>query len=137
MDFQSHDTTPIASSDRAFGLVMAAFFVFVGLWPIYPGGQLRLWALAVAAIFFAAALVVPHRLAVMNRLWMRLGTVLHGLITPIALGIVFFFVVLPVGLLMRVSGNRPLALDFDQAAKSYWTPREPPGPDPQTLSDQF
>lgn len=137
MDFQAHDTPPAGSSDRAFGGVMAAFFAVVGLWPLFGGGSLRLWALVVAALFALAALVAPRSLAGANRLWMKLGALLHAVVSPLALGIVFFLAVLPVGLLMRLFGKRPLPLTFDPAARSYWTPREPPGPDPQTFTNQF
>lgn len=125
------------SSDRMFGLVMAAFFGLLGLWPLWSGGAVRFWALAVAALFLTVALLLPSALAILNRLWMRLGLLLNRIVSPIALGIVFLLSVLPVGLMMRALGKDPLRLKRDPSANSYWIPRDPPGPDPKTMNHLF
>lgn len=125
------------STDRNFGFVMAAFLAIVGLWPLAFGGVVRVWALMPATVFLAFALLRPRALSGLNRLWMRLGVLLNRVVSPLALGAVFFLTVLPIGALMRLSGKDPLRLKYDPAAQSYWIPREPPGPDPQTLTNQF
>jgi len=68
---------------------------------------------------------------------MKLGDILHRIASPIALAILFYGVVTPTGLLMRLFGKDPLRLRFDREAKSYWIAREPPGPAPESLKDQF
>lgn len=127
----------VGSTDRNFGFVMAAFLVIVGLWPLAFGGAVRAWALLPAVVFLIFALLRPQALSGLNRLWMRLGVLLNRIVSPLALGAVFFLTVLPIGVLMRLGGKDPLRLKYDPAAKSYWIPREPPGPDPQTLTNQF
>lgn len=78
---RSHETK--RSSDRGFGLVFAAVFAVIGLWPLIGGGALRRWALAVVAAFLAVALVAPRLLGPANRLWTRFGLLLHRLGGPV------------------------------------------------------
>ena len=123
-------------SDRSFGLTFAGVFSIVGLWPLPGRGEVRLWALAIAAAFLLAALLVPTVLAPLNRLWLRFGLVLHKVTTPIILGAIFFLVVLPTGLLMRLFGKRPLKLHLERAAESYWVRREG-SLEPASMKNQF
>jgi predicted membrane metal-binding protein len=124
-------------SNRSFGIVFAAFFAIVGLLPLVLGGTVRIWALAIAIAFAVAGLLFPSLLAPLARLWARIGAFLHRVVSPIVLGVMFFLVVTPTGLLMRGFGKDPLRLKFDRTAESYWIPREPPGPAPDSLKNQF
>jgi len=133
----SRDEKIDGSSDRTFGLVFAAFFGLLGLLPLILGRAPRIWAFGVSGIFLLAALLFPSRLAPLNLLWQRLGLLLHRLVSPIALGIMFFLVITPMGLLMRATGKDLLRLRRDPAATSYWIERRPPGPAPESLKDQF
>lgn len=125
------------SSDRSFGLVFTVVFALIGFWPLFGGGPVRLWALALSAAFLLTALAWPTVLAPLNRLWFRFGLLLHRIVSPIAMGIIFFGAIMPMGLAMRALGKRPLRLDLDPDAKSYWIPREPPGPEAKSMSDPF
>ncbi len=127
-----------ASSDRSFGLVMAGFFAVVALWPVlHPPHIPRWWALGVATAFALVGLAWPERLAVLNRLWTRLGLLLSRVVTPIVLGLVFYVTVTPIGLAMRMLGKDPLRLRPSPDAKSYWIVREPPGPSAPSMTRQF
>jgi hypothetical protein len=125
------------SSDRVFGLVFAVVFLGVGLHPLVSGEAPRMWALVVAAGLVCVSLVKPTLLAVPNRLWMKLGLLLGALTSPIALGILFYGVFTPIALVFRTTGKDPLRLKRDPAATTYWLPREPPGPAPDSLTNQF
>lgn len=125
------------SSDRNFGLVMAAAFCVVAAVPILSGDAIRWWALGLAAAFAAAALVKPAALSGLNRLWMKFGLLLGRIVSPIALGLLFYGVLTPLGLMMRLSGKDPLRLKRDPAAQSYWQTRAPPGPPPDSMTNQF
>lgn len=125
------------SSDRSFGLVFAAVFLIIAAWPVIFRPGWRWWALAVAAIFLVIALVSPGVLAPLNRQWMKLGLLLAHIVSPIALGILFYLVFFPIGLLMRLFGADPLRLKIDRASSSYWVSRQPPGPPPQSMDRQF
>lgn len=126
-----------ASSERAFGLVFAAFFVLIGLFPLLRGRPMRLWAFPVAVIFLLAGLLLPVVLKPLNWFWMQLAVVLHKIMTPIVTGAMFFLIFTPIGLLMRAFGKDPLRVAYDPKSSSYWILREPPGPPPESMINQF
>jgi hypothetical protein len=126
-----------ASSDRAFGLVFASFFGAIGAWPLLHGGGLRSWALAVAACLAVLSFAAPGLLSVPNRLWTKLGELMARVVGPLACAILFFVCFVPLGWLMRRCGKDPLRLVRDPAARTYWIPRSPPGPEPGSLTRQF
>ena len=130
-------STSEGSSNRTFGLVFAAFFGFVAVLPAWRGEALRAWAAVTAAGFAVVALAAPHLLGPLNRLWMRVGSLLNRVVSPIALGVLFYAAVTPTGLLMRLFGKDPLRLRFDHEAPTYWIERVPPGPEPESLRNQF
>lgn len=125
------------SSNRSFGLVFVAVFVIVALLPLLHGHAVRLWSLGVAGLILLVALAVPDLLAPLNRLWMRFGMLLHHIVSPLVLGLMFFVVVTPMGVLMRLLGKDPLRLKRDAAASTYWVARTPPGPPPDSFDHQF
>jgi hypothetical protein len=127
------------SSDRSFGLVVAAFFAIVGLGPLLHGSlaSIRWWALGVTAVFLALALLWTAPLRPLNRLWLRLGLLISKIVSPIVLAMLFYATVTPVGVLMRAVGKDPLRLRRNAATASYWIPREPPGPAPDSMKNQF
>lgn len=135
-DFR-RDETVKAGSERGFGVVFAAVFAVVGLWPLIDGGAVRIWALVVAALFAAAAAVAPAALRPFNRLWFLIGLALHKVVNPLVMAILFYLTVTPTALLMRLAGKDPLRLKFDRGAKSYWIERTPAGPAPESMRRQF
>jgi predicted membrane metal-binding protein len=124
-------------SNRSFGLLFAGVFALIGLVPLLFGGVARLWAIVLAAAFLIVTLAFPRVLTPLNRLWMRFGLLLHRIVSPIVLGIMFFGVITPMGVLMRLFGKDPLRLRLDKGAGTYWIERTPPGPAPETFKDQF
>ena len=125
------------SPDRTFGLVIAGAFLVIAALPLLHAESPRWWALVVSAIFSGTALLKPVLLARLNRLWMKLGVLLGKVISPIALGVLFYCVLTPVGVLMRLTGKDPLRLKLDADADSYWITREPPGPPADSMTNQF
>jgi hypothetical protein len=125
------------SSDRSFGLVFACVFLIIAAWPLFQGAPPRWWAIAVSAIFSAFALVKPGALAPLNRLWTKLGVLLGRVVAPVALAILFYLVLTPIGVVMRLTGKDNLHLKRDPTAKSYWVLRQPPGPPPDSMTNQF
>ncbi len=133
----SREQEVTGSSDRAFGLAFAGVFCVLAFWPLARGGEVNIWLLGVAGGFFAVALLRPALLAPLNRLWFRFGTLLHRIVSPLVLAFIFFVVLVPIGLLMRLVGSRPLQLGFDHAARTYWITRNPAGPAPEAMRRQF
>lgn len=136
-DLTGHSSAPEGGSDRSFGLVFTAVFVVIGCLPLIKSGPVRLWALAVAAIFLGLALAVPKVLAPLNRLWMQFGLLLGRIVAPIVLFLVYAIAVVPTGLLMRLAGKDPMRRRFDSTAASYWVPRVPVGKPDRSMSNQF
>jgi energy-coupling factor transporter transmembrane protein EcfT len=125
------------SSDRNFGLVIAVVFLLISVGPLRHGHSPRWWALAVAGVFALVALVSPKLLARINWLWTKLGLLLGKVVSPIALGILFYAVLTPLAVVMRLRGKDPLRLKLDPATDSYWILRKPPGPPPDSMTNQF
>jgi hypothetical protein len=125
------------SSNRSFGLVFASVFLIVMAWPLFYGESPRWWALAVSIVFAAIALLKPVLLGGLNRLWTKLGLLLGAIVSPIALGVLFYGILTPLAVLSRLTGNDPLRLRRDATVKSYWISREPPGPPPDSMTKQF
>jgi len=125
------------SSDRVFGLVFAGVFLVIAVWPLVHGAPPRWWALVVSAVFGGIALLKPMLLARLNRLWMKLGILLGRIVAPVALAILFYGVFTPIGAVMRLAGKDPLRLKRDPHSPSYWLRRQPPGPAPDSLDQQF
>jgi hypothetical protein len=126
-----------ASSNRVFGWVFTAVFLIIGLWPLLSAGALRWWSLIVAALFMLVTVAAPALLALPNRLWLRFGLLLNRIISPIVLAFLFYVVVTPMGMLMRVLGKDSLRLRRADADASYWIKRDPPGPKPDSFHHQF
>lgn len=124
-------------SERGFGLLFAAVFAAVGLYPAFAGGAPRIWALAAAGAVLAAALARPEWLAPANRIWHRIGAAMHRVASPVVMAAIFFVVVTPTGLAMRALGKDPLRLRRDPDAESYWIHRDPPGPERESMKNQF
>ncbi len=125
------------SSNRSFGLVFAVVFGVVCLLPLLHAGAPRWWAAGVSLGFALVALAAPKLLTTPNRLWMRLGLLLGKVVSPIALGVLFYLILAPVGVVLRLTGKDLLSLKRSPHAKSYWMARNPPGPPPDSMTNQF
>jgi Saxitoxin biosynthesis operon protein SxtJ len=125
-------------SNRGFGLVMAGAGAVLALLALWSGrfAWTALWASA-ASGFALVAYAAPDRLALLNRAWFRFGLLLHRVISPVVMGLMFFGVVTPIGLLMRLFGRRPLALGFDRDAQSYWIRRTDGAFAPGSMRKQY
>ncbi len=125
------------SSDRAFGLVIAAFLFIVSLWPMIRGRNPREWAAGAGAVFLIAAWLSPKLLHPLNRVWTEIGRLIGRVTNFIILGVMFYIVFTPIAAFFKLVGRDPLRLKFDRDAESYWIPRNPPGPSPETMRNQF
>jgi ABC-type phosphate transport system permease subunit len=126
-------------SERKFGLVFFVFFALVGIAPLWhrAGGAMRVWALILAAIFLVLSLFWTVPLKPLNRGWLKFGLLLHAIINPVVMALMFYVVVTPFGIGMRIFGKKPLGLRRQPEATTYWVLRDPPGPAPETMKNQF
>ena len=107
------------SSNKSFGIVFFIVFIIISLYPLVNQEDIRIWSLVIAFIFFILALLNSKILTPMNKIWTRFGLFLGNFISPIVMGIIFFFVVTPIGLLMRLFGKDVLNLKKNKFS-TYW-----------------
>ena len=107
------------SSNKSFGIVFFIVFIIISLYPLLNQEDIRIWSLVIAFIFFILALLNSKILTPLNKIWTRFGLFLGNLISPIVMGIIFFFVVTPIGLLMRLFGKDVLNLKKNKFS-TYW-----------------
>lgn len=110
-------------SDRVFGLVWAAVFLLAGAAPLRHGHGARAWSVGLGAVFLAAAIFLPRVLRPLEAAWTRLGRTLHRVMTPVAIGVLWYLVFTPAGWLLRLFRKDPLRLGYDSAAGTYWMAR--------------
>jgi len=127
----------VTGSDRSFGVVMAVALAAVTVLNAWHSGRLWPWTGGLAALFLAAGLLRPSILNPLNLIWLRFGLLLHRAINPIVMALLFYGTVLPTSLVMRMMGRDLLRLKRQPDADSYWIARQPPGPSPETMKDQF
>lgn len=135
-DFARQDEV-VGSSDRAFGLTLAAACLLLGTIRLVLGHNYALWWLGAGLLLLGLALFWTAPLKPLNRLWLRLGLVLYRVVNPVVMLLLFVTTIIPIGALLRLAGKDPLRLRRDPATPSYWLPREPPGPDPKSMINQF
>lgn len=124
-------------TERAFGFVMAGACAIIAGINYWHAGQWWPWLAGVGAAFLAAAFLFPAMLKPLNVIWFKFGLLLHKIVNPLIMGLLFFVTVWPTGLVMRALGRDLLRLKRDPDAGSYWIVRQPPGPLPGSMKDQF
>ena len=113
------------SSNRSFGIVFFIVFLIVAIYPLINNADLRIWSLIISIIFLILGLINSKLLTPLNKLWFKFGIFLGKLISPIIMGIIFFFVVTPIGLILRIFGKDVLNLKKNNS-KSYWIKKNGP-----------
>ena len=106
-------------SNRNFGIVFFIVFLIIALWPLLKQNEIRIWSLIISFIFFVLGLINSRLLTPLNKLWFKFGILLGNIISPIVMGIVFFLVVTPTGLIMRFFRKDILKLKKN-TSDSYW-----------------
>ncbi len=107
------------SSNRNFGIVFFIVFLLIALWPLLKSGEIRIWSLTISFIFLILGLFNSSLLTPLNKAWFKFGIFLGNFIAPIVMGIIFFFVVTPTGILMKLFGKDLINLKKNNE-KTYW-----------------
>jgi len=110
----------IIRSNRSFGVVFFVVFLIISLYPLTYQEELRLWSLYVSLIFLLIGILIPFLLSPLNFLWFKFGLFLGKVVSPIAMGIVYFVVVFPTFLFIKIFKKNYLNLSYDKGKKSYW-----------------
>ncbi len=131
---RKHDVQ--GGSNRSFGITFFVALSLLGLLPLLGGGTPRWWLIGPGVAFLVLAFVYPSILTRPNQLWTKFGLLLHRIISPIIIGFMFYVVLAPIGLIMRLLGKDLLSKKFDPDARTYWISRTD-GPAPETMKNQF
>ena len=113
----------LKSSNKSFGILFFIVFTFYGVWPILGSGDLRIWSLAIGVFFLILGLLNSKLLSPLNIAWVKLGEILGRIVAPIVMGFIYFIVITPIGLFMRLIGKDLLRTKFLKN-NSYWIKRE-------------
>ena len=109
-------------TNKSFGIVFFLFFLIVSLFPLFNDGNIRIWSLIIAVIFLVLGILNSKILTPLNKIWFRFGILLGSFVSPIVMGVVFFAIVTPTSIIMRVLGKNLLNLKRDNK-KTYWIER--------------
>ena len=113
-------------SNKSFGIVFSIVFLLIAIYPLINSEGLRVWSLIIAIIFLFLGLINSKILTPLNKLWFKFGILLGKIVSPIIMGVIFFLVVTPIGLLMRLFGKDVLNLKLNKKESSYWVEKVGP-----------
>jgi hypothetical protein len=113
------------SSNRSFGIVFFIVFLLIALYPLLKGNDLRIWSLLISFIFLALGLINSKILTPLNKLWFKFGLLLGRFISPLIMGIIFFVVVTPIAIIMRLLKKDLLNLKYNKK-ETYWIDKSGP-----------
>ena len=109
-------------SNVTFGILFFIFFLIIGLYPLKSGGITRVWSIVLSLVFLIITIIKPNLFTFLNKLWIKFGLLLGKIISPIIMGLVFFLVVTPVGIFLKILKKDVMGLK--RGASSYWINRE-------------
>ena len=110
--------------NRSFGLLFFIVFLAFALWPLTKKGEINLYLISIALIFLILGLLNSKILTPLNKSWIKLGELLGRIIAPIVMGIVYFFILTPISLLVRLFGKDLIGMKFNNSLKTYWIKRK-------------
>jgi hypothetical protein len=128
---------PLLPSNRSFGWTFTTVFVLAGLYGLWRGGPALAALLGLALVTAVVTLTRDRWLEPLNRAWMMFGALLGRLVNPIVLGVIFYGLFTPIGVVMRLAGRDAMCRKFDATAASYWVRRDPPGPPEGSFRNMF
>lgn len=131
------ESSIVYPSDRKFGLTFAVVLLLLTAWALWKAAPWWGYSLTAAVILGVLGLAAPRSLRALNVSWMWLGQQLNRLVSPVVMGAIFFAVITPVALLMRLRGRDVLRRRLEPSERTYWIERNPPGPDIANFPRQF
>ncbi len=109
-------------SNVTFGILFFVFFLIIGFYPLISSEPIRIWSIIVSLVFLTLTIIKPNLFTFLNKLWIIFGILLGKIISPIVMGLVFFFVVTPIGIFVKILKKDVMGLKRE--ASSYWITRE-------------
>ena len=112
------------SSNRSFGLLFFIVFLIIGLWPLKNGESFNYYFIIISLIFLILGIINSSLLTPLNKLWVKFGEILGLVIAPIVMAIVYFIILTPISLIVRIFGKDLLGVNFSKKVNSYWIERK-------------
>ena len=122
------------TQNRSFGILFFIVFLALSLWPLTKNGELNIYLLSIAIIFLVLGLINSKILSPLNRTWIKFGEILGRIIAPIVMAIIYFIILTPISLIVRIFGKDLISLKFKKDLNSYWIKRNK---DLGTMDKQF
>ena len=113
------------SSNKSFGIVFSIFFLLISVYPLLNNDPIYYWSLFVSFIFLVLGLMNSKILSPLNLLWLKFGILLGKIVSPVVMGIIFFLVVTPISIILKIFGKDVLNLKFNNN-KTYWIVKDGP-----------
>ena len=132
-----HMKTATLPSNRSFGTLFVVVFGLFGAFSWWRSGAFHPWPFWLSGLTLAVTVAKPDWLGPANRAWMKLAELLHRAVSPVVLGVIFYGIFTPIGWGMRCAGRDAMKRRLEPATRTYWVERDPPGPDPAGLPNQF
>jgi hypothetical protein len=120
-------------SNKSFGIVFSVVFFIIAIFPILNNDNIRVWSLVISLIFLVLGLINSKLLSPLNKIWFKFGLILSKVVSPLIMGIIFFLVVTPIGILMRILKKDLLNLKYNNK-NTYWIKKKEPE---STMKNQF
>ena len=111
-----------SKNNITFGILFFIFFLIIGLYPLISNEPIRIWYIIVSSVFLIITIIKPNLFTFLNKLWIKFGILLGKIISPIVMGLVFYFVVTPIGILVKIFKKDVMGLK--RGKSSYWINRE-------------
>ena len=109
--------------NKSFGILFFIIFFIYGIWPIFNSNEIRIWSLVIAVVFFILVLFNSKLLVPLNIIWLKFGELLGEIIAPIVMAFVYFFVITPIAIIVRLLGKDLLKVKFNTKS-TYWISRD-------------
>ena len=109
-------------NNKSFGILFFIVFLLIAIWPLFASGPIRIWAIILSLIFLVLGVINSKLLTPFKKTWIKFGEILGKFIAPIVMGFIYFLIITPIGLFMRLIGKDLLSIKFDKE-KSYWIKR--------------
>jgi len=110
-------------NNRGFGLLFFIVFLLIGLWPLLKGDNPRIYFFPIAFLFLVLGIINSKILTPLNKLWIKFGEQLGKVIAPIVMALVYFIVLTPISLLIKLSKKDLLKVKFSNKLETYWIKR--------------
>ena len=120
-------------NNKSFGILFFIVFLLIAIWPVLESESIRVWSLAISIIFLVLGIINSKILSPLKKGWIKLGEILGKVVAPVVMGFIYFVVITPIGVLMRLFGKDLLNIKFNKN-KSYWIKKDDPKSD---MKNQF